>query len=422
MNLKQKTTSLTTKNYNQSNTHPKPKPKHYKLPLITTLLITTLLITILLVTSYFSTTNQPTPNIPTINPPYTTPQLLWNTNTDSDIISTSPTVANGLIYTAADNHGKITAMNTTNGNIIWTARTGFYTHIGGSLPVANNIIYALTSEFYALNITNGNTLWTYPCGGGTSPIVINNIIYISAISSTLPTTHVRDTAIFALNAGDGAELWHYVVSIGECGVSSPAVANGVVYVSCSGNNSLVLFDNFVYALDALTGSVLWKSTIGGSAHAFSDPVVVNGVVYVGSSDHKIYALNAETGKKIWSATLDGDVGSPTVEYGAVYVCTDKSVYALNATNGKKIWNYTINGYVATPAIADGVVYLLGYRDNSVFHALSAANGETLWSYTIPIRPNVGTEEASPIVVDDTVYVCSDRNVYAFSTIKPLNPP
>jgi outer membrane protein assembly factor BamB len=62
--------------------------------------------------------------------------------------------------------------------------------------------------------------------------------------------------------------------------SSPAVANGVVYVGS--------FDHKVYALDASTGAVDWSTTTGNAV--FSSPAVANGVVYVGSFDQKVYAF------------------------------------------------------------------------------------------------------------------------------------
>ena len=70
--------------------------------------------------------------------------------------------------------------------------------------------------------------------------------------------------------------------------SSPAVANGVVYVGS--------YDDNVYALNAATGAKLWSFTTG-SAVAYS-AAVANGVVYVGSEDHNVYALNAKSGAKL----------------------------------------------------------------------------------------------------------------------------
>ena len=58
-------------------------------------------------------------------------------------------------------------------------------------------------------------------------------------------------------------------------VSSPAVANGVVYFGAD--------DNRVYAVNAATGSPLWSFSTGDTNQVVSSPAVANGVVYVGST-------------------------------------------------------------------------------------------------------------------------------------------
>ncbi len=59
-------------------------------------------------------------------------------------------------------------------------------------------------------------------------------------------------------------------------------------------------NNNVYALNASTGALLWKYTTGWQV--VSSPAVANGVVYVGSNDDNVYALNASTGALLWKYT------------------------------------------------------------------------------------------------------------------------
>jgi outer membrane protein assembly factor BamB len=97
----------------------------------------------------------------------------------------------------------------------------------------------------------------------------------------------------------------------------------------------------------------------------SSPAVANGVVYVGSNDNNLYALNATTGANLWSYTPVGS--SPAVANGVVYVgSNDNNLYALNATTGAKVWNYTTGGSVySSPAVANGVVYV-GSQDHNLY--------------------------------------------------------
>ena len=64
--------------------------------------------------------------------------------------------------------------------------------------------------------------------------------------------------------------------------SSPAIADGIVYVGSWGGE--------VYAFDASTGAVVWSyETAGG---VFSSPTVVGGVMFIGSYDGKVYAFGS----------------------------------------------------------------------------------------------------------------------------------
>ena len=81
---------------------------------------------------------------------------------------------------------------------------------------------------------------------------------------------------------------------------------------------------------------LWSYTTG--AYVYSSPAVANGVVYVGSFDNNVYALNANNGAAgVWSYTFGSAVySSPAVANGMVYVGTTSqgNMYALNtATTG-----------------------------------------------------------------------------------------
>ena len=85
--------------------------------------------------------------------------------------------------------------------------------------------------------------------------------------------------MYALNAATGAKLWSFFTKF-DVAFSSPAVANGVVYVGSDDDN--------VYALNAGTGIKLWSYTTGNFVS--SSPSVVNGKIYVGSQDGNVYAF------------------------------------------------------------------------------------------------------------------------------------
>jgi outer membrane protein assembly factor BamB len=146
----------------------------------------------------------------------------------------------------------------------------------------------------------------------------NGVVYVAS----------EDGNVYALRASTGAKLWSYAT--GTSVDSSPAVANGVVYVGSD------YPANKVYALNASTGALLWSYTTGGGVN--SSPAVANGVVYVGSLDNNVYALNASTGAKLWSYTTGGPIyySSPAVVNGVVYVgSSDGNVYAFGLKKGQE---------------------------------------------------------------------------------------
>ena len=122
-----------------------------------------------------------------------------------------------------------------------------------------------------------------------------------------------ETVLNVHNVGRLGLKWRYGTGSGV--VSSPTVANGVVYIGSRDGN--------VYALKAGTYGKLWSYTTGGSVYA--SPAVANGIVYIGSFDGNLYALNARTGALLWSyATGGGAFNSPpAVANGVVYIGSGK---------------------------------------------------------------------------------------------------
>jgi outer membrane protein assembly factor BamB len=238
-----------------------------------------------------------------------------------------------------------------------------------------------------------NTVWNYTTGNlvVSSPAVADGKVYVGSL----------DNKTYCFDASTGAYVWSYTT--GNWVHSSPAVADGKVYV---GSN-----DNRIYCLDALTGAYNWSYTI--SDFAFSSPAVADGKVYVGSQGGRVYCLDALTGAHIWNYTTGGSTfSSPAVADGKVYVgSNDFRVYCLDALTGASVWNYTTGYYVySSPAVAGGKVYV-GSGDNKVY-CLDALTGAHIWNYT---TGNV--VYSSPAVADGKVFVGSmDYNVYCLDAL------
>ncbi|MFI1586265.1 PQQ-binding-like beta-propeller repeat protein [Embleya sp. NPDC020630] len=250
-----------------------------------------------------------------------------------------------------------------------------------------------TSKPPASTSTGGGTpgaahTWRLTTGGWvhSSPAVADGVVYVGS----------WDNRLYALEAATGAKKWVFP-TIGGI-TSSPAVAGGVVYVGSS--------DDSVYAVDAATGLKKWRFPTGGKVA--SSPVVADGFVYVGSEDQHVYALDAVTGKMKWSYPMGHVYTWPAVADGVVYVgSNDQNLYAIDAATGAKKWAFPAAGGVnAPPTVAGGVVYV-GSEDANVY-AIDAATGAKKWSYLTG-----GKVDSSPAVAGGVVYVGSDdKNVHA----------
>ena len=67
------------------------------------------------------------------------------------------------------------------------------------------------------------------------------------------------------------------------------------------------------------------------SYGISSPAVADGIVYLGSTDHKVYALDAAIGRPRWSYTTgDGTLYRPAVTGSTVHIgSTDHHLYALS---------------------------------------------------------------------------------------------
>lgn len=165
-----------------------------------------------------------------------------------------------------------------------------------------------------------------------------------------------ETTISLGNVGGLHEVW--TAATPDEIVSAPSIAGGVAFVGSR--------DNKLYAFSAngTTGcsgrpkkcAPLWSTgSLGGDI--VSTPAVANGIVYVSSIGEKVRAFDAAGMKNcsgtpkvcrpLWSRTMSGDViASPTVSHGTVYVIAADAISdeldALDSTTGTLRWKAIVD--------------------------------------------------------------------------------
>lgn len=214
-------------------------------------------------------------------------------------------------------------------------------------------------------------------------------------------------------------------------ISSPAVANGIVYVGSTDSN--------LYAVDAASGTLKWKFETG--SWVVASPAVEKGVIYFGCYDSSFYAVDAATGQLKWKFQTGGErryigkhlhhlepaaeampdpwdfyLSSPSVWNGAVYFGSgDGNIYALDATTGALKWKVQTGDVVhSSPAIADGTLYIGSW--DTYLYALDAASGKEKWRFKTGDDPEFHNHigiQSSPAVMHGVVYFgCRDGFAYA----------
>ncbi|HEV8409174.1 MAG TPA: PQQ-binding-like beta-propeller repeat protein [Gemmatimonadaceae bacterium] len=296
---------------------------------------------------------------------------------------------------------------------LWKFKTNG--RVVSSPVVAGDAVYfgSTDSFIYAVNRGDGSLRWKFATRGAvsSSPAIVNGAIIASS----------GDGRVYAIDAATGKQLWAFKTA-GESRftargihgavpptemmpdpfdvfLSSPAVADGVVYIGSGDHN--------VYAIDAANGSLRWKFETRDVVHA--SPAVAAGVVYIGSWDRNMYALNANSGKEQWRFQTGNDTvthnqigiaSSAAVADGAVYFgCRDGHFYAVDAKTGQLRWSVDNKGgwVIASPAARNGVVYF-PTADGMRLKAVNGASGEIV--YSVAMR---AISFSSPAIVGDQMY-------------------
>ena len=244
----------------------------------------------------------------------------------------SPVVYKGKVYVTADSSLYVFSADLS--SVVTQAAIGAY--FSHASAIVNGILYVASSDsmVHAYKAAGCATppcsdIWHTTTTGMmyATPSVANGVVYAGGI----------DGKLYALKASNGAYLWTAVT--GGPIRSAAAVANGVVYVESEDGN--------LYAFNAggcgnNTCSPIWKASTGPLTipppSAFdpdflSSPMVANGVVYVGSGDSKLYAFDTVTGNQLFVFQTGGPIrSSPVVVNGAVYIGSyDGKLYAFHLT-------------------------------------------------------------------------------------------
>ena len=199
--------------------------------------------------------------------------------------------------------------------------------------------------------------------GGSSPVVIDSVIFIGTMRGEL----------HAINARTGKRLgW---VSLGDAIEGAPTVDGGLAVVGVTNSRESLV------ALDLVTGKIQWRRSYGDIEMT---PLISDNRIYFGTPSGQFFCVDKGTGNQLWKFEIPSNIrlkgirSSPAgADSTVVFGGEDGVVYALNTGTGKERWKYQTNGPInATPSIANGTVFI-GNIPGRV-HAIDLHTGKIRW--------------------------------------------
>ncbi|WP_435157813.1 PQQ-binding-like beta-propeller repeat protein [Haladaptatus sp. DFWS20] len=211
-------------------------------------------------------------------------------------IESSPAVADGRVHFSAEDG--VHALNVETGEVVWSRGIIRNSHV--SPAIRDGLVYYAgsydgdtPSRLWALDAETGEIRWTYGMDDMSqkiSPTVADGTVYVPVSSSRICLTGGSDDdcsgvmrgRLYAVDAETGTEQWKTEIETDTR--SSPAVANGVVYVGCRDGISAVTVD----------GDAAWRVDFDGERedgpYVQSSPAVAGGRVFIGASDGRLRAI------------------------------------------------------------------------------------------------------------------------------------
>ncbi|HYI23619.1 MAG TPA: PQQ-binding-like beta-propeller repeat protein [Candidatus Limnocylindrales bacterium] len=254
-------------------------------------------------------------------------------------------------------------------------------------------------------------------GFNSSPAIANGVMYVSN----------GGLHAYPADCGTGgatcSPLWRG--NSGGANWSSPAIGDGAVYIS--GDAGLSAY-RVGCRSDGGVCSPLWRDS-SAQAH-FTSPTYADGDVYLGTNNGWLQVYNAKACNDAggscspkWKAHVSSGLAqsSPAVADGIVYIGGDDgflNAFKVDCATGgatcDPIWRGNIHGdTVASPAVGGGVVYI-GTHSGQLFAfptscRTTGPDCDPLWTATFP-----GILHQSVAVTDTAVYVGAHRRLYAFA--------
>lgn len=296
-------------------------------------------------------------------------------------VTGTPIVDDGVLYVGSWD-GRLHALDAATGDEVWSEDLG--SQIPGAIAIDGSRVFAGTwgGQLVALDRETGNEAWSESVGDHDltmiygSPVHMDGLVIVGVGSAE---NMVRDEAftfrgnVVAFDAETGNEKWRY-------------------WTTCGPENAGQ--DNCPEGAEEGPGVSVWASPAVDTKR---------GLVYIGTGQHyeppttgrsdALIALDLATGEEEW-----------------VYQFTEDDFWTLPGLQDPDT-QVGPDADIGTPPSlfqVDGVDAVGGGDKAGTYKALDRETGEELWSQDLTDGGTQGGVMASPAVVDDTIFLTSNR--------------
>ena len=205
----------------------------------------------------------------------------------------------------------------------------------------------------------------------------------------------HETGLLTSWSQDGPELLWYVEGLGE-GHSSPAIANGKIYITgmIDGNGYLFKFDLNGNLLNSVFYGEEWDRNFHGTR---GTPTISDGKLFLISGQGVLYCFDKNSLNLIWEKDILGEFGGTNLRWGfteSPLVVGNKviatpggeqyNVVALNKNTGELIWSTPgmgdLSAYCSPLFIDTQDIPLIVTLTARHIMGIEATTGQMLWSF------------------------------------------
>lgn len=249
-----------------------------------------------------------------------------------------------------------------------------------------------------------------------------------AVNPRRENNHTSDGGVSLLHCDDGHTLWTQHVGTPIEGGAAVNVDEGSV-VAGAGARSPGAGEGYLFAFDLSTGEVHWRTRLGGAVRCA--PVLDGARIFAAASDGAVYCLEAPTGQVLWRTSVCPEgtpiPASPLVikdrdfiqaivvgTYGGPQGREEGKLIAFDE-RGRKMWEQKAGGNVrGAPVLVQDTLYVSSFRNvpsAGLLNAFEARTGKPAWDQPFRVQGQPSDRKSynfssAPLVTSSTIYIGS----------------